>query len=156
MAQILVVAMRSETSPVMGLLKNSGHEIVFAPGFEPAIRRLDQIAPDLLITDVRLGGFNGLHLVIRSQSSRPNMRSILLDRVHDPVVAMDAVGRGGVRRGVREGGTLRVPPSPGRRSGFAGRRPAVSAPEAGQSARRSSPQASDYERFFATKSQLTR
>jgi DNA-binding response OmpR family regulator len=99
MAQILVVAMRSETSPVMGLLKNSGHEIVFAAGFEPAIRRLDQIAPDLLITDVRLGGFNGLHLVIRSQSSRPNMRSILLDRVHDPVVAMEAERQGAIYLG---------------------------------------------------------
>ena len=83
----------------MGLLKNSGHEIVFAPGFEPAIRRLDQIAPDLLITDVRLGGFSGLHLVIRSQSSRPNMRSILLDRVHDPVVALDAERQGAVYLG---------------------------------------------------------
>jgi DNA-binding response OmpR family regulator len=90
MAQILVVAMRADNSPAMTLLRDSGHEVVFAPGFEPAIRRLDQIAPDLLITDVRLGGFNGLHLVIRSQSTRPNMRSILLDRVHDPVVAQDA------------------------------------------------------------------
>ena len=83
----------------MGLLKDSGHEIVFAPGFEPAIRKLDQIAPDLLITDVRLGGFNGLHLVIRSQSSRPKMRSILLDRVHDPVVALDAERQGAVYLG---------------------------------------------------------
>ena len=90
MAQILVVAVRADQSPAMTLLKNSGHEVVFAPGFEPAIKKLDQIAPDLLITDVRLGGFNGLHLVIRSQSTRPNMRSILLDRVHDPVVAADA------------------------------------------------------------------
>ena len=49
MAQILVVAMRSDTSPVMGLLKDSGHEVAFAPGFEPAIRKLDQIAPDLLV-----------------------------------------------------------------------------------------------------------
>ncbi len=86
--------MRSDTSPVMGLLKDSGHEVAFAPGFEPAIRKLDQIAPDLLVTDVRLGGFNGLHLVIRSQSTRPKMRSILLDRVHDPVVAQDAEKHG--------------------------------------------------------------
>jgi DNA-binding response OmpR family regulator len=90
MAQILVVAMRADNSPAMTLLRDSGHDVVFAPGFEPAIRKLDQVAPDLLITDVRLGGFNGLHLVIRSQSTRPNMRAILLDRVHDPVVAQDA------------------------------------------------------------------
>jgi DNA-binding response OmpR family regulator len=99
MAQILVVAMRSDTSPAIGLLKDSGHEVVFAPGFEPAIRRLDQIAPDLLITDVRLGGFNGLHLVIRSQTTRPKMRSILLDRVHDPVVARDAQRYGAIYLG---------------------------------------------------------
>ena len=83
----------------MGLLKDSGHEVIFAPGFEAAIRKLDQIAPDLLITDVRLGGFNGLHLVMRSQSSRPKMRSILLDRVHDPVVALDAERQGAVYLG---------------------------------------------------------
>src|SRR5688572_10895295 len=99
MAQILVVAMRSDTSPAIGLVKDSGHEVVFAPGFEPAIRRLDQIAPDLLVTDVRLGGFNGLHLVIRSQSTRPKMRSILLDRVHDPVVARDAQRYGAIYLG---------------------------------------------------------
>jgi DNA-binding response OmpR family regulator len=83
----------------MGLLKDSGHEVAFAPGFEPAIRKLDQIAPDLLVTDVRLGGFNGLHLVIRSQSTRPKMRSILLDRVHDPVVAQDAERHGAIYMG---------------------------------------------------------
>lgn len=94
MAQILVVAMRADTSPVMTLLKDSGHEVLFAPGFEPAIRKLDDIAPDLMVTDVRLGGFNGLHLVIRSQSTRPKMRSILLDRTHDPVVAQDAAQHG--------------------------------------------------------------
>jgi DNA-binding response OmpR family regulator len=99
MAQILVVAMRADTSPVMGLLKDSGHQIAFAPGFEPAIRKLDVIAPDLLITDVRLGVFNGLHLVIRSQSTRPKMRAILLDRVHDPVVALDAERHGAIYLG---------------------------------------------------------
>jgi DNA-binding response OmpR family regulator len=90
MAHILVVAVKAENSPAMTLLKDSGHEVAFAPGFDAAIRMLDQIAPDLLITDVRLGGFNGLHLVIRSQNSRPKMRSILLDRVHDTVMAQDA------------------------------------------------------------------
>ena len=90
MAQILVVAVRADQSPAMTLLKDSGHDVVFAPGFELAIRKLDQIAPDLLITDVRLGGFNGLHLVIRSQATRPKMRAILLDRVHDHVMAADA------------------------------------------------------------------
>ena len=94
MAQILVVAVRADQSAAMTLLKGSGHDLVFAPGFEPAIQKLDQIAPDLLITDVRLGGFNGLHLVIRSQTTRPKMRSLLVDRVHDPVIAADAERHG--------------------------------------------------------------
>jgi DNA-binding response OmpR family regulator len=96
MAQILVVAMRVENSLVMPLLANSGHNVVFAAGFEAAVRRLDRNAPDILITDVRLGGFNGVHLAIRSQSARPHMRTILLDRSHDPVVALDAERHGAV------------------------------------------------------------
>lgn len=82
--------MRADSSPAMALLAGSSHTIVFAAGFDAAIQKLDRMAPDLLITDVRLGEFNGLHLVIRSQSTRPNMRAILLDRRHDAVIEAEA------------------------------------------------------------------
>jgi len=94
MAQILVVAMKADSSGAMTLLGGSGYDVVFAAGFEAAIRRLDRSSPDLLISEVRLGQFNGLHLVIRSQSTHPKMRSILLDRTHDSVIELDAERQG--------------------------------------------------------------
>jgi DNA-binding response OmpR family regulator len=90
MAQILVVAMKAEGSTAMSLLSGSGYDVAFAAGFEAAIRRLDRTSPDLLISDVRLGQFNGLHLVIRSQNAHPNLRSILLDRGYDSVFEHEA------------------------------------------------------------------
>ena len=91
MAHILVVAMRADNSPAM-LLFEGQRTSARVRAWLRARRSGSSIsiAPDLLIADVRLGGFNGLHLVIRSQSTRPNMRAILLDRVHDPVIALDA------------------------------------------------------------------
>lgn len=94
MTQILVVAMKPEGSSAMTVLAGSGYDVTFAAGFYGAVRRLDRSAPDLLISDVRLGQFNGLHLVIRSQSVHPNMRAILLDRGRDSVTEIDAQRHG--------------------------------------------------------------
>ena len=94
MAQIQAVAMNAEHTAAMSLLSGSAYDVSFAVGFEAAVRRLDRSSPDLLISEVRLGQFNGLHLVIRSQSAHPNMRAILLDRTHDPVIEFDAQRHG--------------------------------------------------------------
>jgi CheY-like chemotaxis protein len=94
MAQILIVDMKAETSAALTLLGSGGYDVTFAAGFEAAIRRIDRSAPDLLIAEVRLGDFNGLHLVIRSQSEHPHMRSILLDRDYDAVLALEAQQHG--------------------------------------------------------------
>ena len=95
MAQILVVALRAENSAAL-TIASAGHDVVFAAGFEAAVRKLERFAPDLLVSELRLGGFNGLHLVIRSQSTHPNMRAILLDVMRDPVVAREAERHGAV------------------------------------------------------------
>ena len=96
MAQILAVAVKAERSATMSLLSGSGYDVAFAVGFEAAVRKLDRSSPDLLISEVRLGQFNGVHLVIRSQSAHPNMRSILVDRTHDPVIESEAQLQGAV------------------------------------------------------------
>jgi DNA-binding response OmpR family regulator len=44
----------------------AGHEIVVRTDFASAKAELDRQAPDLLIAQVRLGAFNGLHLAIRA------------------------------------------------------------------------------------------
>jgi DNA-binding response OmpR family regulator len=95
MAHILVVAMSAEdAAAVTSRLRASEHDVIVAAGFEAAIHVLDHACPDLLITQVRLGAFNGLHLVIRSHVDHLPMRAILLDSVYDAVLERDAQRHG--------------------------------------------------------------
>ena len=85
---LLVDANRdSETEQV---LKSAGHLVTRAFGFEEAKRCLQFAPPDLLMTDVRLGAYNGLHLVLRAHAQHPEMRAIVVDADHDPVLEREA------------------------------------------------------------------
>ena len=91
MAQILVVARSAEGSAaVADLLRGSDHDVIAAAGFDAAIGVLADHSPDLLISQVHLGAFNGLHLVIRSHVDHPSMRTMILDAVYDAVIERDA------------------------------------------------------------------
>jgi len=96
MAQILVVAMSAKepAAATVNLLAGRGHDVIFAAGFEAAVLALADHSPDLLISEVRLAQFNGLHLVIRSYTDHPTMRAILLDRTYDSVIEFDAQRHG--------------------------------------------------------------
>jgi len=85
---LLVDANRdSETKQV---LKSAGHLVTRAFGFEEAKRWLQSSPPDLLMTDVRLGAYNGLHLVLRARAKHPEMPAIVVDMDHDPVLEREA------------------------------------------------------------------
>jgi DNA-binding response OmpR family regulator len=45
------------------ILRTDGHDVVTCSDFHEGRRRLAQDRFDALITDVRLGAFNGLHLI---------------------------------------------------------------------------------------------
>lgn len=62
------------------LLSSAGYSVVAAGTFSEALDRLSCDPPDLLITDVRLGEFNGLHLVVRSRRERPHIGALV---IHD-------------------------------------------------------------------------
>lgn len=96
MTQILVVATRTESSVPLGTLWGSGYDFLFADSFDAAANVLDRTEPGLLISEVRLGSYNALHLVIRSRRTHPRMRAILLDRIHDSVIEADALREGAV------------------------------------------------------------
>ena len=96
MAQILVVATNPEALDPMSHLWRGGYDVQFANGFDAAVRMLERMGPDLLVSEVRLGSYNALHLVIRSRRTHPKMRSILVDRSHDPVTEIDAIREGAV------------------------------------------------------------
>lgn len=88
---ILVVdSHAAELGKTVAVLRGAGYHVVPALGFDEARRTLDHMEPMVLVTSVRLGSYNGLHLVVRSRLSRPAMSSILTHDVVDPVLENDA------------------------------------------------------------------
>jgi DNA-binding response OmpR family regulator len=75
--RILVVA--SNGSVVERVLRSvGGQEIEVRSDFESARLELDRHPPDLLVAQVRLGAFNGLHLAIRARGRGLPTRTILI------------------------------------------------------------------------------
>src|SRR5947208_13814161 len=84
MAEILLVTMGGEGPDAMAnLLREAGYSVSLAIGFRQALDALASGSPDLLISAIRLGDYNGLHLVLRSQSTHAGLRTILFDHVYD-------------------------------------------------------------------------
>ena len=70
----------------LAVLRETSCDAIGTTDFREAQRLLDANQPDLLIADVRLGQFNGLHLTISSRFRNPFSRAILLDTTHDHVL----------------------------------------------------------------------
>jgi CheY-like chemotaxis protein len=69
------------------LLLNAGYHAISASSLQDGLRALREHTPDLLITDVRLGAFNGLQLLATSPTVVP---TIVVSGFADPVVEADA------------------------------------------------------------------
>jgi DNA-binding response OmpR family regulator len=92
--RVLVVDDDSATRDGLSeLLEEAGYESTPVGSFEDALRILQTRPPDLLITDVRLDGGNGLQLVINSPNRVP---TIVLTGVDDLVLESDARREGAV------------------------------------------------------------
>ena len=95
MTQILVVTTNPATSyAVVNLLKTHGYGVTSADGFHAASEALNALVPEFLISDLRLGAFNGLHLAIRHRQDHPGMQTIVLDCVHDAAIEREALRLG--------------------------------------------------------------
>jgi DNA-binding response OmpR family regulator len=68
--------------------------VLAAASFDEAKHLIDTASPDLLIIDVRLGPYNGLHLVIRQKLSRPDRPIIITTAFADEVLAREAKSYG--------------------------------------------------------------
>ena len=75
---------------VMDLLRRASYRVAGAGSFMEAKALLSTRAPDLLITELRLGAFNGLHLVVLARSSQSAIATIVLTGVPDPVLETEA------------------------------------------------------------------
>jgi DNA-binding NtrC family response regulator len=72
------------------LLSDAGFSVAALSSFEDAKEELRSLIPALLVADVRLGAFNGLHLAMRSRVSRPGLPVVITHTWPDPVLEMEA------------------------------------------------------------------
>jgi DNA-binding response OmpR family regulator len=88
---VLVVAhSRGFADTLLPVLNPNGYQVVVADSFITGKQQLMR-HPQLLITELRLGEYNGLHLALRAQSE--GVPAIVIGDA-DPVLQRDAVGFG--------------------------------------------------------------
>ena len=86
---------RDTLAGLTALLRSVGYGVTGAASFEEGRRALQQ-KPALLMTDVRLGAYNGLHLIIRARAEAPHLPAIVLTGHSDVVVRREAERLGAV------------------------------------------------------------
>lgn len=85
-ASILVVEdNRDSLDWLVELLGDAGYRVTGAESFEEGRRALGSV-PDLLITDVRLGAYNGLQLIFRGRALNPHLPVIVMTGYSDPAL----------------------------------------------------------------------
>ena len=77
-------------SGIVELLRDAGHNVTGAATYDAA-KRLLAVSPfDLLVSDVRLRSFNGLHLVMQTRADHPEIGVIIITGYDDPMIDMEA------------------------------------------------------------------
>jgi len=71
----------------------SGLTAVGAHSFADALKVLGSVEPELMTTCVRLGPYNGLHLLLRVRALYPNIAAMVIGPA-DPMLARDAMDLG--------------------------------------------------------------
>ena len=88
---VLVVDVNpTDRAKTVRLLEAAGYLVTATGNFDEAKQLIAQATPDVLVTDLRLGSYNGLHLVLRSKADHPAMASLVTSRFDDPVLQAEA------------------------------------------------------------------
>jgi DNA-binding NtrC family response regulator len=80
----------SRCAATKDVLQSAGFDITCASSFNEAKRMLAASPPDMLITGLQLGEYNGLHLVLRTRAEHPEMAAIVTSDVADCVLQAEA------------------------------------------------------------------
>ena len=81
---------RSELARLATILRHEGYEVLEADTFHAAVNSLRSAPARVLVTTVRLGPYNGLHLIVRCRISRPDVVSILTHDKDDRLLRDEA------------------------------------------------------------------
>jgi DNA-binding response OmpR family regulator len=75
---------------IVEMLRDADYHVTAAATYDAAKRLLALGSYDLLITDVRLRGFNGLHLVMQSRADYPDMAVMIITGYDEPLMELEA------------------------------------------------------------------
>jgi len=88
---VLLVDTRCATLRRLGDgLHRVGHTVIEADSFFAAKHSLATHHPAVIVTNVRLGAFNGLHLVHLARAVRPDLCAIVIDSTADALLQDEA------------------------------------------------------------------
>jgi DNA-binding NtrC family response regulator len=67
-------------------LRHDGHDVTVCTGFEEAREYMKGDQPDAVLTDIRVGQYNGLQLVLLFREMCPDGRVVVVTGHDDPVI----------------------------------------------------------------------
>jgi DNA-binding response OmpR family regulator len=79
----------SDMMVLKSVLTSAGFTITATDNFKDAATLLVEAPPSMLITEIRLGAYNGLQLAYRGKSMKPPMTIVLTSAYRDPVLERD-------------------------------------------------------------------
>ena len=87
-ATVLIVDDDESTCEALSaLLAHAGYDVLSATSFQRAKEILRERTPDVMVVDIRLGGFNGLQLIIASEIPIP---AVVVSGFRDPTLEAEA------------------------------------------------------------------
>jgi DNA-binding response OmpR family regulator len=75
---------------IVELIREGGHHVTGASTYEAAKQLLAATSFDLLVSDVRLRSYNGLHLVMQTRADHPDTAVIIITGYDDPLIDLEA------------------------------------------------------------------
>jgi DNA-binding NtrC family response regulator len=78
------------------LFEMVGYSIMTAPNATEALQKLAQHDVDLLLTDYRMPGPNGVELIESARRVKPGLRAILMTAFGDSLTEIESVRRGAI------------------------------------------------------------
>jgi DNA-binding NtrC family response regulator len=91
---LVVEPVIEELVKTVASLTRAGFHVTAAEGFPQAKPLLGPNAPAVLLTSLRLGGYNGLHLVVRGKSLQPKLAAVVTSGSADATLQSDAEALG--------------------------------------------------------------
>jgi DNA-binding response OmpR family regulator len=79
----------SDMALIKSALTSAGFIVTGTDNFKDAGALLIEAPPSMLVTEIRLGAYNGLQLAYRGKSVRPPMTIVLTSAYRDPVLQRD-------------------------------------------------------------------